>query len=219
MAGQWSTTIKYWLAIAYPLSVVTVANWRPKRQALAGPSNDGRPENLIARTFREIGALSERFMRGTHAKGKMIFLPLTTRINVGSDRRQGGRFDAEERPVGQARPQRAQDWRQQTLHPAGSDSASSFWRRGNSLLENFPDAREIFLGVGESTEYMPRAGQILPDKCPLALPCPPANGWLRRYEVRQTSGRNAALSLKSVRHTAHEEDRTNATKLLPCNGT
>ena len=126
--------------------MVTDANWRPKRQALAGPSNDERPENLIARTFREIGALSERFMRGTHAKGKMIFLPLTTRINVGSDRRQGGRFDAEERPVGQARPQRAQDWRQQTLHPAGSNSASSSWRRGNSLLENFPDAREIFTG-------------------------------------------------------------------------
>ena len=124
----------------------TVANWRPKRQALAGPSNGGRPENLIAQTFREIGALSGLFMRGTHAKGKMISLPLTTRINVGSDRRQGGQFDAEERPVGQARPQRAQDWQQQTLHPAGSDSASSFWRRGNSLLENFPDAHEIFAG-------------------------------------------------------------------------
>ena len=90
--------------------------------------------------------------------------------------------------------------------------------KGIRCLRTFPTHSRFLTRVGESTEYMPRAGQILPDKCPLALPCPPANGWLRRYEVRQTSGRNAALSLKSVRHTAHEEDRTNATKLPNATG-
>ena len=85
-------------------------------------------------------------------------------------------------------------------------------------LRTSPTHARFLPRVGESTAYMPRAGQILSGKYPQGLPCPPANGWLGRYEVRQTSGRNAALSPKSVRHTAHEGDGTNVTKLPNATG-
>ena len=81
-----------------------------------------------------------------------------------------------------------------------------------------PTHAEFLPRVGESTAYMPRAGQILPGKYPRKLSYPPVNGWLGRCEVQQTSGRNAALSPKCVCHTVHKEDGTNATKLPNATG-
>ena len=102
--------------------------------------------------------------------------------------------------------------------PPGPIQPHLFGGEGIHCLRTSPTHARFLLGVGESTEYMPRAGQILPDKCLLALPCPPANGWLGRHKARQTSKRNTPLDLKSVCHKAHEGDRTNMTNLLNAMG-